>query len=45
MRANKIWQQVVKAYQKPPMDEAVQEALEAFVVRRTAELEGVELYD
>lgn len=45
VRANKIWQQVVKAYQKPPMDEAVQEALEEYVVRRTAELEGVALYD
>ena len=44
-RANKLWQQLVKEYTPPPMDVAVREALEAFVVRRTDELQNVALYD
>lgn len=44
MRANKIWKQVLKDYERPPLDEAIREALEAFVDRRQKELEGVALY-
>jgi trimethylamine--corrinoid protein Co-methyltransferase len=44
-RANKLWKQIVKAYEKPALDEAIQEELEAFIAKRTIELERVNLYD
>ncbi|MEM7114588.1 MAG: trimethylamine methyltransferase family protein, partial [Chloroflexota bacterium] len=44
MRANKIWKQLLKTYEQPPMETAVLEELTAFVERRQQELEGVELY-
>jgi len=43
-RANKIWKQLLKEYQEPPMDLSTKEALQAYVDRRERELEGVELY-
>ena len=43
-RANKVWKQVLKDYEQPPIDEATREELEDFVARREKELQGVELY-
>ena len=37
-RANRIWKQLLAEYVEPPMDPAVREALEAFVVRRKREI-------
>jgi len=33
-RANKIWKQILKEFEAPPMDEAIREELEAFVAVR-----------
>ena len=44
-RANKIWQAVLKNYEPPPLDPAIQTALTEFVNRRQKELENVSLYD
>ena len=33
-RANLIWKKVLNDYQKPPIDQAVEEELEAYVARR-----------
>ncbi len=44
-RANKLWKEIVRQYEKPPLDPAIEEALRAFVARRTEELAGVDLYD
>jgi trimethylamine--corrinoid protein Co-methyltransferase len=38
-RANAIWKQMLKAYEKPPMDPAVDEALQAYVAKRKEEIE------
>ena len=43
-RANRLWKEALKAYQPPTLDEAVHEALQAFVARRQRELDGVDLY-
>ncbi|GAB4577793.1 MAG: trimethylamine methyltransferase family protein [Anaerolineales bacterium] len=43
-RANRVWKQVLKDYEQPPMDDGVREALEDFVKKREKELAGVELY-
>ena len=43
-RANKIWKDVLNAYEQPPLDESIRDALDDFVARRTEELRGVELY-
>lgn len=37
-RATKIYQQRLEEYQAPPLDDAIREELEAYVVRRRAEL-------
>ena len=44
-RANKLWKELVRQYEKPAIDIAIEEELEAFVVRRSAELEKVDLYN
>jgi trimethylamine--corrinoid protein Co-methyltransferase len=44
VRAQKIWRQLLKDYEAPPLDAAIGEALQAFVARRQKELEGVDLY-
>ena len=44
-RANKLWKEVVRQHENPPLDPAIEEALTDYVKRRTAELEGVNLYD
>ena len=36
-KANRIWKELLAAYEPPPMDPAVAEELEAFVARRVAE--------
>jgi trimethylamine---corrinoid protein Co-methyltransferase len=36
-KANRIWKELLAAYEPPPMDPAVREELEAFVARRVAE--------
>jgi trimethylamine---corrinoid protein Co-methyltransferase len=37
-RAGEIWRQTLEAYEQPPMDPALRAELEAYVVRRRAEL-------
>jgi len=44
-RANKIWKQVLQAYEAPPIDETIRAELADFVARRERELAGVELYE
>src|SRR5215469_11754092 len=41
-RATKIWQAALEAYEPPPLDPAVAEALQAFVARRREELKNVD---
>ena len=36
-RANRLWRRMLKEYQAPPLDEATDEALKAFVERRKSE--------
>ncbi len=36
-RANRVWKERLAAYEKPPLDPAVGEELDAFVERRKAE--------
>jgi trimethylamine--corrinoid protein Co-methyltransferase len=36
-RANRIWKAIVESFEAPPLDVAIREELEAFVVRRKAE--------
>ena len=36
-KANTIWQKELAAYERPPMDKAIEEELEAFVAKRTEE--------
>jgi trimethylamine--corrinoid protein Co-methyltransferase len=43
-RANTIWKQILKTYERPSLDVAIKEAVEEFVVRREQELDGVDLY-
>lgn len=37
-RANAIWKELLKSYEQPPLDPAVDEALEAYVARRKEEI-------
>jgi trimethylamine--corrinoid protein Co-methyltransferase len=39
-RANTVWKQMLEVYEEPPMDEAADEALKAFMARRKDELKG-----
>jgi len=41
-RATKIWQAALEAYEPPPLEPAIAEALQAFVVRRREELKFVD---
>jgi trimethylamine--corrinoid protein Co-methyltransferase len=36
-KANRVWKEVLGAYEKPPLDPAIEEELDAFVTRRKAE--------
>lgn len=42
-RANAKWKEMLKAYEPPPMDPSVVEALDAFIARRTAEIGDSEI--
>ena len=44
-RAHKIWKELLKQYEAPPLDPAIRDALKDFIARRERELEGVNLYD
>ncbi len=39
-RANAIWKELLRTYEQPPLDPAVNEELEAFVARRKSEIGG-----
>ena len=39
-RANAIWKELLRTYEHPPLDPAIGEELEAYVIRRKAEIEG-----
>jgi trimethylamine--corrinoid protein Co-methyltransferase len=41
-RATRIWQAALEAYEPPPLDPAIAEALQAFVARRREELKFVD---
>jgi trimethylamine--corrinoid protein Co-methyltransferase len=44
-RAHLIWQEMLAHYEPPPLDPAIQEALQDYVARRERELAGKNLYD
>ncbi len=44
-RANALWKEMLAAYQPPPLDPGVREAITDYVARRTRELEGKSLYE
>ena len=44
-RASELVDQLLDAYEQPPMDDGIREELDAFVGRRTRELDGVDLYE
>ena len=37
-RANAIWKELLRTYEQPPLDPAIEEELEAFVARRKTEI-------
>jgi trimethylamine--corrinoid protein Co-methyltransferase len=43
-RAHELWKKLLAAYETPPLDIALRDALKDFVARRQRELAGVELY-
>lgn len=43
-RANRLYKEILNAYERPPLDPAISEALDDYVSRRTRELDGVDLY-
>lgn len=43
-RANKVWKQLIDAYEAPSLDDSIRVELEDFVQRRERELQGVDLY-
>jgi trimethylamine--corrinoid protein Co-methyltransferase len=44
-RANKLWKQILKSHEKPPLDQTIAEELDAFIVKREKELEGIDLFN
>jgi trimethylamine---corrinoid protein Co-methyltransferase len=44
-RASAVWKGLLARYEQPPLDPAIDEALDDFVARRERELEGKSLYD
>ncbi|MCI0520337.1 MAG: trimethylamine methyltransferase family protein [Chloroflexi bacterium] len=44
-RANVVWKDILAAFEPPPLDPAIEQALSEFVARRSRELAGVNLYD
>ncbi|MGB1252399.1 MAG: trimethylamine methyltransferase family protein [Candidatus Promineifilaceae bacterium] len=45
VRANKLWKDLIRQYEAPPLDIAIKEELQDFIARRTIDLENVDLYD
>jgi trimethylamine--corrinoid protein Co-methyltransferase len=41
-RATRVWRAALEAYEQPPLDPAIAEALEAFAARRREELKSVD---
>ena len=39
-RANAIWKELLRSYEQPPLDPAIEEELEAYVTRRRQEIAG-----
>jgi len=44
-RANRVWKEMLAAYESPPLDPATAEALDDYVARRERELIGARLYE
>jgi trimethylamine--corrinoid protein Co-methyltransferase len=44
-RANRIWKEMLSAYELPPLDPAIAEALDDYVARREPELANSRLYE
>jgi trimethylamine--corrinoid protein Co-methyltransferase len=44
-RANRLWKEMLAAYERPALDPAVNEALDEYVARRERELVGARLYE
>ncbi len=44
-RANRVWKEMLAAYEPPPLDPATAEALDDFVARRSRQLADVRLYE
>lgn len=44
-RAHIVWQELLASYEQPPLDPAIDEALQDYVARRERELAGKNLYD
>ena len=44
-RANRAWKAMLAAYEPPPLDVAIAEALDDYVARRERELIGATLYE
>jgi trimethylamine--corrinoid protein Co-methyltransferase len=45
LRAHRLWRAMLEAYERPPLDMAVSDALAAYVARRERELVGRNLYE
>ncbi len=45
VRANKLYKQILRSHEKPPLDQAIAEELDAFIQKREAELEGIDLFN
>ena len=44
-RANRLYKQILKSHEKPPLDIAIADELDDFISRRESELEGVDLFN
>ena len=44
-RANRLWKEMLAAYEQPPLDPAIADALDEYVARRERELAGAKLYE
>ncbi|MBX7251265.1 MAG: trimethylamine methyltransferase family protein, partial [Candidatus Promineofilum sp.] len=44
-RANRVWKELLAAYEPPPLDAAAVEALDDYIARRAPELADVRLYE
>lgn len=44
-RANRLWKEMLRRYEQPPLDPAVAEAIDDYIARREPELAGARLYE